>query len=64
LYILIYKILPKYIYSIIDRNIAMQPEAYFHVGMVEVTGELEPRKFSDDPFGPPRRLGKRPLIAM
>jgi hypothetical protein len=63
LYILIYKIFPKYIYSITNKDITMQTEAYFEMGIIEAAGELEPWKLADDPLKPPRRLIKRPFIA-
>jgi hypothetical protein len=64
LYILIYKIFPKYIYFITYRNIYMQAEAYFEVGILEAAGELEPGRILENPFPPLRRLGKRPYVAM
>jgi hypothetical protein len=64
LYILIYKIFPKYIYFIRIKNTYMQPEAYFEVEVLEVSGELEPRRIPENPFPPLRRLGKRPYVAM
>jgi hypothetical protein len=63
LYILIYKILPKYIYLCADKYITMQTEAYFDLGLIEAAGELGQWNLADDPLEPPRRLIKRPLVA-
>jgi hypothetical protein len=63
LYILIYKIFPKYIYSSADKYITMKAEAYLEIEGIEKKGELGPYGIHDDPLGPPRRLIKRPFIA-
>lgn len=63
MYILIYKILPKYIYSCADKYIIMKTEAYFEMGIIEEALELGPLRFEDDPLKPPRRPTKRLLVA-